>query len=103
MHVYHGLNTIRLLLVSAVVCAGNLSLAGQPPPEASSPPVIDDSAQAIDRFIESDLRQKGLTPLPITSDEQFVRRIYLDVIGRIPTLAESRAFWILRKRTSVVN
>ena len=29
---------------------------------------------------------------PVISDQAFLRRIYLDVIGRIPTLVESRAF-----------
>ncbi|MEX2169168.1 MAG: DUF1549 domain-containing protein [Pirellulales bacterium] len=51
-----------------------------------------EAARAIDRFIDDTLRKKRLEPLPITSDEQFVRRIYLDEVGRIPTLAEAREF-----------
>lgn len=39
---------------------------------------------------------KGLPPLksynPLTSDEQFVRRIYLDIVGRIPNYDETVAF-----------
>lgn len=39
---------------------------------------------------------KGLPPItsynPLTSDEQFVRRVYLDVIGRIPNYDEATAF-----------
>ena len=40
--------------------------------------------------------KKGLPPItnynPLTSDEQFVRRIYLDVVGRIPNYDETVAF-----------
>ena len=32
------------------------------------------------------------TPNPLLSDEQFVRRIYLDVVGRIPNYDEAKAF-----------
>ena len=39
---------------------------------------------------------KGLPPItsynPLTSDEQFVRRVYLDIIGRIPNYEEATAF-----------
>ncbi len=40
--------------------------------------------------------KKGLPALtgynPLTSDEQFIRRVYLDVVGRIPNLDETTAF-----------
>ncbi len=40
--------------------------------------------------------KKGLEPLrgynPLTTDEQFVRRIYLDVVGRIPSYQETMVF-----------
>ena len=40
--------------------------------------------------------KKGLPPLtgynPLTSDEQFIRRVYLDIVGRIPNLEETTAF-----------
>jgi hypothetical protein len=43
-----------------------------------------------------DRTAKGLPPItsynPLTSDEQFVRRVYLDVIGRIPNYDEATAF-----------
>lgn len=42
----------------------------------------------LDELVE----QSGGERNPPISDEPFLRRIYLDAIGRIPTLAESRAF-----------
>lgn len=45
-------------------------------------------AAKLDELVE----QTGGERNPPISDETFLRRIYLDAIGRIPTLAESRAF-----------
>jgi hypothetical protein len=39
----------------------------------------------IDRLLDRELRQAGLTPAPRTADEQFLRRVSLDLIGRPPT------------------
>lgn len=40
---------------------------------------------------ESDLRTPP-TPNPLMSDEQFVRRVYLDIVGRIPSYEEAKTF-----------
>jgi hypothetical protein len=40
---------------------------------------------------EKDLREPP-TPNALMSDEQFVRRLYLDVVGRIPNYGETKAF-----------
>ena len=45
-------------------------------------------AAKLDELVEN----SGGDRNPPVSDETFLRRIYLDVIGRIPTLAESLAF-----------
>lgn len=50
------------------------------------------AAHRIDRLVEDKLRSENLTPNPIASDEIFLRRVYLDVAGRIPTLAEATEF-----------
>ncbi len=52
----------------------------------------EDATQKVDSFVDAKLQEKQLKPMGTTSDEQFVRRIYLDVIGRIPTLDETRDF-----------
>ncbi len=53
----------------------------------------DEASSRIDAMLEQHWQKKGLQPNPPASDEVFLRRVYLDVIGRIPTLAESRAFF----------
>lgn len=50
------------------------------------------SAERIDRVVEAHLASKKIKPNPTLSDEQFVRRAYLDITGRIPKLTETRAF-----------
>ncbi len=52
----------------------------------------EQSAERIDRVLEAHLAAQGIKPNPALTDEQFVRRAYLDIAGRIPKLEETRAF-----------
>ena len=47
---------------------------------------------AIDRTVFARLRQEGIEPANLCSDAVFLRRIYLDVIGTLPTADEARGF-----------
>ena len=58
---------------------------------ATSAPSLNASAR-IDGFIESALKTAGKEPMPAASSEVFVRRIYLDIAGRTPTLLETEGF-----------
>ena len=49
-------------------------------------------AKQVDRLVAKGYRTHEVTPNPPASDEIFVRRIYLDVIGRVPTEHETLAF-----------
>ncbi len=53
---------------------------------------VASSADQLDRLVENQLKHNKATPNPIASDEVFLRRVYLDVAGRIPTLEEATAF-----------
>jgi hypothetical protein len=46
----------------------------------------------IDELIYAKLRKLRITPSEICSDEVFLRRAFLDVIGKLPTVEEYRAF-----------
>ncbi len=46
----------------------------------------------IDRLLEQHLKADKLTASPRVTDEQFVRRVYLDLTGKVPTAAQSEAF-----------
>jgi len=46
----------------------------------------------IDAKLIAKWKQLGLTPSELSSDDEFLRRLYLDAIGTLPTPAEVRAF-----------
>lgn len=82
--------------------AQKLKLSTPAQPMAISAPVAQAAAK-IDLLVAKGVvkanperTKKGLPPItnynPLTSDEQFVRRIYLDVVGRIPNYDETVAF-----------
>ena len=49
-------------------------------------------AGRIDELVFAQLRQQGIEPAHPCSDAVFVRRVYLDVIGLVPTAHEAREF-----------
>ncbi len=46
----------------------------------------------IDQRIEAVLKANGVTPAPLADDAEFIRRVYLDLAGRIPAVSEVRDF-----------
>jgi hypothetical protein len=50
------------------------------------------AAAKIDQLLEADLKAKKLQPLPIVTESTFVRRTYLNIVGRIPTAMEASRF-----------
>ena len=46
----------------------------------------------IDRLVFARLRELGIEPARVCSDAVFVRRVYLDVIGTLPTAQEAQQF-----------
>jgi uncharacterized protein YqcC (DUF446 family) len=65
------------------VCAVTLAAAD---PDARA------MAREIDSLVAQKLAQHQIQPHAPTSDEVFLRRVYLDIGGRIPTLKETHAF-----------
>jgi len=65
-------------------------------PAAAAPATVDDigaQAKAIDAIIDAAIaKTPGLKVKAKTKDEQFLRRVYLDLAGRIPTLEETGEF-----------
>lgn len=50
------------------------------------------AAGKVDSFLNAHLESEGLTANPTISDNQFLRRTYLAIIGRVPTIEEADAF-----------
>lgn len=67
--------------------------AVQPAPaDAWIPPPGLTPTLVIDLLIEQGWRKREVTPSALCDDRTFVRRVYLDLAGRIPTRAEREAF-----------
>ncbi len=74
MHAFRSLSLLALSVVAGICTA------------AANP------SEEIDALLAKDWHAHQLTPNPPASDEVFIRRIYLDVAGRIPTCREAEAF-----------
>jgi hypothetical protein len=68
-----------------------LALVGRAPGAGPVPP--DESPAArIDRHLAAAQARAGVIPAPAADDAEFLRRVHLDIAGRIPTVSESRRF-----------
>ncbi len=63
-------------------------LPDRPAVDAAKLPAHND----IDRLVNADLARLRMTPSELSSDSVFLRRVYLDACGIIPTATEVRAF-----------
>ncbi len=63
-------------------------VVGTPPAGGSEDP----RAGTIDQHIERVWKENGLKPSAPATDGEWCRRVYLDVLGRIPTVDELKAF-----------
>src|SRR5579884_1070261 len=74
---------------------GALLLAG-PPLRAAAPDDADRDVRAlagrIDQLLSARYQAADCTPAPAADDAEFLRRVYLDLAGRIPSVAEARQF-----------
>ena len=74
-----------------------VSALGQSTPAAVAarpemPPAATEPSAAIDHFLAAEWQARGIAPAPICEDRAFLRRVYLDLAGRIPTREEASAF-----------
>ena len=49
-------------------------------------------SETLDRLLQDNWQKHALSPVAAADDATFVRRVYLDVSGRLPTLQEARKF-----------
>ncbi len=49
-------------------------------------------AALIDRHLNERLEEENITPAPLADDAEYLRRVYLDLVGRIPSVGEARTF-----------
>src|SRR5262249_36949428 len=64
------------------------------------------SAKEIDRLVDSNYAKTNTKPNPKTTDAEFVRRIYLDITGTIPSYTQTTKFLAATepdKRTQLID
>ncbi|MCU0720416.1 MAG: DUF1549 domain-containing protein [Pirellula sp.] len=67
--------------------------------DTSNRSAIEEAAAKIDAILEKDWTNNSVQPQPPLKDEQFLRRIYLQLGGRIPTVMESGKFLTSKSET----
>ena len=81
-----------LLRTESLIAIVIASIAAVPTVNAAGSAGQIPAIRKIDALIAENYKKHNITPNTEISDEVFLRRIYLDVIGRIPSLAEAEAF-----------
>ncbi|MEZ5325379.1 MAG: DUF1549 domain-containing protein [Verrucomicrobiales bacterium] len=61
-------------------------------PTVTVPVAFDSVTEAMDTLISESWDRRDVTPAPLVDDRTWCRRVYLDLIGRIPTVDELEAF-----------
>ena len=88
--------------IAALGTSTPAAIAARPEiPAASTDPIA-----AIDHFLAAEWQARGVAPAPGCDDRVFVRRVFLDLAGRIPTREEATAFLedaSVEKRAAIVD
>ncbi|APW64017.1 DUF1549 and DUF1553 domain-containing protein [Paludisphaera borealis] len=87
-------------LAWAIFAIPILATAGDRPASKSSTASqasVSAAGNFLDPLLEAAWKEAGVKPGKPASDEEFLRRAYLDVLGRIPSVQEARAFLSTRE------
>jgi hypothetical protein len=78
------------LFASIVLCVPGMTLADDPKPTTTR--TTGARLDFIDSMLKESWDSNNVKPSKRCSDEEFLRRAYLDVLGRIPNIREANAF-----------
>ncbi|MDB6138734.1 MAG: hypothetical protein JWO94_1806 [Verrucomicrobiaceae bacterium] len=83
---------MKSFIAASVLLTTTFSFAAQAKPDVAG------AAREIDALLAKDWAASKVTPNAPADDSVFVRRIYLDVVGRIPTVRETEEFMGAREK-----
>jgi len=88
-----GVSRGRPLAVWSVLilslCAATANAADAP---ARKPRTPQEVAAAVDAAFDASWRSEKVTPAPLSADAEFLRRVCLDITGRLPSVKQATAF-----------
>src|SRR5271157_5432579 len=91
-----GLGGFKFLVLSmallVVLGASQKLAAADRPRPGTEKSKSEGRAGFIDRLLEGSWKKAGVNPAKPATDEEYLRRAYLDLLGRIPDVQEARAF-----------
>ncbi len=97
-----GETVIQVRYLTAQTAARVVFVPARPDFRWPDPP----ERNVVDKHVFAKLRALRMKPAPLTDDGTFLRRIYLDVIGVLPTISETRSFLAdadPEKRTKLID
>jgi hypothetical protein len=92
---YYSSKSLSLILLILLGSSHGLSVTAR---EDDGFEDIATAVHLIDRLVEAPLEKLKIRVQPVVKDPVFVRRVYVDIVGRIPTADEIKAFSKTRGR-----
>src|SRR5262245_40594821 len=83
-----------LIFFAVALCSRSFAAASDPASPGSATAL---ATVFIDQLIEQAWTNAGVKPAKPATDDEFLRRAYLDLLGRIPNVHEARAFLTTRE------
>jgi len=93
-----GKGVLALLLAAGALTAAEPARQEPRPPEpgrSARKPVVPDAfalSEKIDQELSRHWTEAKAEPAPRSDDAEFLRRVYLDLVGRIPSVQQTRTF-----------
>ncbi|MFL2483097.1 MAG: DUF1549 domain-containing protein [Verrucomicrobiales bacterium] len=107
------MNEMRFITTAALIAAFSCATAESQlaqrtgaVPKSQSTEFLDKASRKIDRLVGADFRRKQIRPIGKANDAEFLRRAYLNSVGRIPSYDEAVEFLNNedpKKRDTLIN
>jgi hypothetical protein len=82
----------RKLLAVVLACCGGFAGVVAVAVAAEVPTSDTEASRAVEALLQAGREKAGVRPMGPVSDEVFLRRVSLDIAGRIPTVEEAKEF-----------